>query len=732
MSNLDQDLFQQLLNTFRAEAAEHLETINQSLLKLERHPEKPDQEKLVQDAFRAAHSLKGAARAVSLPEIEALAHSMESVLQQARDQGLTLDANACDILYETVDVIGQLITGDTLDIAPLNTRLKAIIGETAPETADPSAADPVTFTEAPRHTETPATTAINEETIRVSVAKLDDLMAQVGELLVSKINAEQRLTDINQISYQLDLWNTTWRELKGLIPHLAGDSGRKIADVLDRHAEHMQNLNQNITKYRQDSSRDTVRLSMVTSDLQDRVRHVRMVPFQTLVLGLERAVRDAARSDGKHIAFRVDGSDVELDKKVLEMLKDPLLHLLRNAVSHGIETPAERKAAGKLPEGHVSLTVRQRGSEVRIVVSDDGHGFNMDRLRQVAVERGTLANAENATDDEILSQAFLPGISTALAITTISGRGVGLDVVRQRLESIQGRISIHNRPQEGVSIELIVPTSLAMTRGLMVRVGQERYVIPLLAIETITTPDEVVVVGGKTMLTINGTPLPLVSLAAVLERANADTTQNAFVVVLAVSDQRLAILVDEVLTEQEIAVKAVGKPLQRVRNVTGAALLGSGEPIIVLNPADLIKSARRSHTGQVRIRATNAPEAQNHSAHILVVDDSITTRTLEKNILEVAGYQVTTATHGIEALKRLKENQIDLIVSDIQMPNMDGFELTVYLRDSSEYGDIPIILVTSLESREDRERGMLSGANAYIVKRGFDQAELLATIQKYL
>ena len=726
MSTLDQDLMKQLLNTFRSESAEHLETLNQSLLQIERTPEEKQRQKLVQDAFRAAHSLKGAARAVSLQEVESLAHAMESVLQQARDKGLPLEADTCDILYEAVDTIGELVSGKNVDIASLHQRLEAVvdIGETEPVEDLPESRPLPGVAPVP---------SIGEDTIRVSVGKLDDLMAQVGELLVSKINAEQRQVDGNQIAYQIDQWDLVWRELKAVIPNLDGDSGRRVNDIFARHSEQMQALGQKFTRFRQDINRDAIRLGMVTSDLQDRVRHVRMVPFQALVLGLERAVRDAARSAGKHVYFQVEGADVELDKKILETLKDPLLHLLRNAVSHGIETPEERKAAGKSPEGSVSLTVRQRGSEVRICIEDNGDGFDLENLRRVAMERGT-AVSENTTDDEIISLAFLPGISTAKALTTISGRGVGLDIVRQHLEGVQGRISIHNRPGEGVTIDLIVPTTLAMTRGLMVRVGNERYVLPLLAIESISTPENTLVVGGKPMLTVDGTPLPLVSLAAVLERGMSDekAVSDPFVIIMAVADQRLAILVDEVLTEQEIAVKALGRPLTRVRNVTGAALLGNGEPIVVLNPSDLVRSANRSHASGVHNVHRTQQEETRRSVHILVVDDSITTRTLEKNILEAAGYVVITATHGLEALKRLEENTVDVIVSDIQMPHMNGFELTTQLRESTKHSHLPIILVTSLESREDRERGMIAGADAYIVKRGFDQADLLATIQEYL
>jgi two-component system chemotaxis sensor kinase CheA len=462
-----------------------------------------------------------------------------------------------------------------------------------------------------------------------------------------------------------------------------------------------------------------------------------MVPFQTLVLVLERAVRDVAHSEAKQVNFRIDGSEVELDKQVLETLKDPLLHLLRNAVDHGIETPAVREAAGKPPGGTVILTVQQRGSEVHIKITDDGQGFDQQSLLEAYRQRNGNNLPENLADDDIMGLAFLPGVTTTHQVTTISGRGMGLDVVRQRIESIQGRIAVESSPGQGATVRLVVPTSLAMTRGLLVQVGKEGYVIPLLSVEKIVEPDASFVVSGKWMLKVDDAAVPLVSLSQVLERPAApkkEKASNPIAVVIGVSDQRLALLVDDIVTEQELAVKPLGKPLQRVRNVTGAALLGSGEPVVVLNPADLVKSARGVTAAEIApVVDKHTEEAVEVAPHsILVVDDSITTRTLEKNILTAAGFLVTTATDGTEALKRLEEKSIDLVVADVQMPHMDGITLTQELRRSADYQTLPIILVTSLESPEDREKGMVAGADAYIIKRGFDQAELLATIARLL
>jgi two-component system chemotaxis sensor kinase CheA len=728
MAGLPEDLMRELLNTFQVEAAEHLQTLNQTLLKIERVEKDAERRELVQTAFRAAHSLKGAARAVDLQDIESLAHSVENVLQRARDTDSLLEPKVCDVLYNMLDGVQHIFEGQPVDITGLQVRLTEAVGSSSGRSALPVLSAEKFETELE---ETIAATA-TDETIRIAVSKIDELMAQTGELLVSKINAEQRLTDLQTIRQQLARWPRAWREIKSLLKHVNGESGQRLQSLLTQHYDYLQALTRSLDTFEQTLGSDTLRLGMISTDLQDDVRRARMLPFQTIALSLERTVRDAARTEGKQVAFTVEGSDTELDKKVLETLKDPLLHLLRNAVGHGIEIPKEREAAGKPAEGQIRLVIRQRGSEVSLTISDDGHGFDLAGLRR-AGHAETDDGQDDGNPDNAISLAFLPGVTTAQQVTAISGRGVGLDVVRQRIEDIHGRLVVNNVPGKGVAIELIVPSSVTMTRGLVVRVGSEYFALPLLSIERIVEVRETHSIGGKQMLRLQQTSLPLLPLAAVLERAVSPNgkPRTPLAVIISVAEQRLALLVDEVLSELELAVKPLGEPLHRVRNVVGAALLGSGEPIVILNPGDLVRSARGARIPEPILAKPHENERVS-GAHILVVDDSITTRTLEKNILEAAGFRVTIAVDGIEALKRLKEQVVDLVVTDIQMPNMDGIALTSQIRKIANYKHLPVILVTSLESQEDREKGMLAGADAYIVKRGFNQATLLTTIQQFL
>ncbi len=745
------EMLRELLKTFQVEAAEHLQTLNTTLLALEVRPDEAHRRELVREAFRAAHSLKGAARAVSLDSIEQLANGMESVLQEARDKEIHLKASAYDVLYDVLDTIGLLLKGESAAIEPLLARLARL---TAVESAPLTQTDvrPVEKTETPQEeapkpfvttpepvSSSPSVSSVDDakvvshiasgdETIRVAISKLDNLMAQVDELLVSKMNAEQRVDDMQRLKLQFAIWPKLWQDIKSLLSAL-DDNGKGISDLLAYYQEQFQAATQEMSRFQQHLRQDTQRLGVIASQLQDHVRHVRMVPFETLVPGLQRTVRDAAHSENKEVIFQVTGGEVELDKRVLEALKDPFVHLLRNAVSHGIENPDVRKSRGKASKGCIELSLQQRGAEVRISVRDDGAGFDLKALREAgSKQRGE--NFEDASDHDLIELAFQPGVTTSEQVTALSGRGIGLDVVRQQLEALQGYIEVESDNGKGSIIHLVVPATLSISRGLLVQAGNESYVLPLLSVVKIVQPRQTFTLEGQTMLSVDGSKLPIASLSDLLKRpALTKEADSSLAVILAVAEQRLALLVDDVLTEQELAVKPLGKPLHHVRNIAGVALMGDGKPIVILNTTDLVRASKDGRRATVR---STEPLINEAKPRILVVDDSITTRTLEKHILETAGYEVTTATDGQQALERLKETPVDLVVSDVQMPNMDGIAFTRFLRADNEFKDMPLILVTSLESSEDREQGMEAGANAYIVKRGFDQEVLLNMVRQLI
>ena len=374
MVSKDQNLMRELLNAFQAEAPEHVQALNQALLQLERRQEGKQHTALLQEAFRAAHSLKGAARAVGFESIEKLAHSIEEVLRQARDNGLHLDPSTCDILYHAFDVTQKLLDGETVDIVPMVAQLTSV--------KSPHAEAPTVSIET--EMSAPVVSVESEETIRVAVSKLDVLMAQTGELLTARISVEQRLSEARAVRKQLNQFTRLWREVKTLAMRSVQDDSQHMMDTFQYFEEQLHQVSRAVNHLDIDINRDSLRLGVVSGRLQSEMRRVRMVPFQTFEPLFLRVVRDAARQENKQVELKISGGEVELDKKVLEALKDPLLHILTNAVSHGIEGAEERAARHKPPVGEIQVTVVQRGSEAHITVRDDGNGFNLERLRKAA------------------------------------------------------------------------------------------------------------------------------------------------------------------------------------------------------------------------------------------------------------------------------------------------------------------------------------------------------------
>jgi two-component system chemotaxis sensor kinase CheA len=470
---------------------------------------------------------------------------------------------------------------------------------------------------------------------------------------------------------------------------------------------------------------------------------VRLLSVATIFGPFERMVRDLARVQGKEIHLVLEGSAVEIDRKILEQLRDPLMHLVRNAVDHGIERPNERAARGKPHAGTIRLTALQRGNAVEIAVEDDGAGLDPSRLRQSAIEKGFLSpNEATALDDQAAMELiFQPGLSTSATVTETSGRGVGMDVVRAHVERLNGQIRVSSTPGQGTRLMIRVPLTLATTRAILVEQSGQTFVIPSAMIERSARVQErdLVNLEGRRAVVIDGHPIPIVELADALEQPRTAAGDQSAphwrpFFVLRQDDRCVALLVDGLLGEQEIVVKRLGWPLRRVRNVGGAAVLGSGQTVAILNPFDLLKTALKLVGGKakpaapVSIAAPPAPRQR----HVLVVDDSLPTRTLVRSILDAAGYATAVAADGAEALKALRASPIDLVVSDIEMPEVDGFALTAEIRRDEKLRRIPVVLVTSMAAREHRERGVAVGADAYIVKGAFDQGQLLDTVGRLI
>ncbi len=830
MFTLDDDIMRQLRATFKVEAAEHIQAINRVLLTLEKNPEDKERAALLEEIFREAHSLKGAAGAADLADVEATAHKLESIFAAAKAGKITLTRDLCDVLYAGVDAVGVIV--DTaldgkphgLDLAQLHARLDAaehgqafLAADAAPPTpvqlpAEPIASAPVetpaahaapvqltveSIASAPVETpavqaapvqlpaesitsapvETPAVQAApahvapaairsinetkvesykgeerrkrstagaaNEDTIRVATSKIDSLMTQAGELLVAGLKIDQRLHEIEQIGNAIGEWNREWLEARAANSSLLRDAEREslrpLVKLLDQSQERLRTLSIQLGELQRGFSGDALHLSRITNDLGEGVMKVRMLPVSTVFDAFPRLVRDLARESNKEIELQMEGTETELDRKMLEEMKDPLLHLLRNAVDHGIEKPDERERAGKPRAGTITIKAFQKGNNIVIQVADDGGGINRSKVKQSALKNGLISADELNTlsDDEAVRLIFAPGLSTSAMITDLSGRGVGMDVVRRNVEALQGQVDVESTLGRGTTMSLTLPLTLATTQQLLVQIGNQTYGIPISAVERIqrVQPKDIGAVQGRQAILVDDEPVSLVRLAQVLERPATELQTNADdkvpTVILGSAKRRIAFLVDAVVGQQETVVKSLGKQLARVRNVAGATILGTGQIIMTLNPSDLMKSARSIEgrgAAAVSPRAAASVKKAKQTT-VMVVDDSLSTRTLEKNILETAGYQVVVAPDGMEALNLLNSNGgCDLIVSDVIMPRMTGFDLTAAVKRDPKLKKIPVVLVTSLDSRADKERGIEVGADAYLVKSNFDQSNLLQTI----
>lgn len=828
------ELHRQLMTTFQAELEDHLKVLNSSLLTLERGPMPAERDMLLAEAFRAAHSLKGAARAVEIEEIETIAHRLEDALGAIQKLETPPPQGIFDRLFPAVDALREAMAahlrgehllpgqyepvllaltavvdlarpGDTqLVIPPLQNSPDPTVSTLAASTLDlphPSALPsmPVehelsnhemdslqpqsqisppppinqsSHGEQPQLISRPAAhTVPQEHTIRVATQKLDALMSGMGELVAIRLRAEQRLAEMRALQQRLNRLDKSWRKARGHFHRLQRQrdavlytahvgstadqeppadtapgcppSGRidaemvPVLEYLAGHEDHLKALKAQQKLLLSNYTSDYHRLALLLDDLQDVVRRTRMLPIGTILEPYPRMVRDLARQQGKDIRLNLEGAETEVDRQILETIKDPLTHLLRNAVDHGIEMPEQRAAAGKSRQGTIWLRTAQKGNRIEIEVADDGQGLDLATIRSTAVDRHLLSQAEAASleQDDTVQLIFQPGFTTRNEVTDLSGRGFGLDVVRQKLEQLHGLVEVRAESGRGASFVMTVPLTLAATQILLVRAADQTLGFPTTAIDRIVRidPQNLGSVDGRPAFSLHGRMLTLNSLAQVLHLPGKELSplpgQKVPVVILGAAEKRMAFKVDALLGTLEVVIKNLGKQLLRVRNIMGAAILGSGQVVVILNSADLIKSAQ---TRPVDTISSLSRVDEKSRCHILVVDDSITTRTLEKNILEAAGYQVWVASNGQEGWALVQSQFLDAIVTDINMPVMDGIALTKKVKGDDRYKNLPVVLVTSLESTQDKINGLEAGADAYIVKRSFDHQELLQALDRLI
>lgn len=775
MSGKDDNLMRRLRETFKVEAQEHIQSIAAGLLELERTATVATKTAALDTTFRAAHSLKGAARTVNARDIETLCQSLESVFAALKRTEIALSAELFDLLHRVVDVLGSLLqfigSGSTTAHQHSVTDLMHSLQTVLTEDRWPTPLEPIGKPSVATATSTAerAHAAVAQmrgasDTIRVATAKLDAVLLQTEELLSAKLAAAQQASGLRQCQTGPAEWKKRWGKLrpdlriirqalenKALENKKNGNGGwpasapsvqwLRVMEFLEWNQNFVESLDVALRDLAKVADHNQRSVGAMVDSLHDDMKKVVMQPFSTLLDVFPRFVRELSREQGKEVELVIGGADIEIDRRVLEEIKDPLIHLVRNCLDHGIEMPEARMQRGKPPQGAITIGIAARnGSSVEMLVADDGAGIDAGTVKASAVKLGLLA-PENVTvlrEQEALSFIFQSGVSTSPIITDLSGRGLGLAIVKEKVEKLNGSLSVATEPGRGTTFRIMLPLTLARFRGLLVRADKHVFVLPTSNVERVmrVRSEDIKTVENRETVVLGGQAISLVRLAAALELTHTagrdDEPAVQAAVVLISGNQRIAFVIDDVLSEQEVLVKTLGKQLARVRNIAGATIVGSGQVVPILNVADLMKSAVRTSETRVAAPAVVGADVADRKKSVLVAEDSITSRILLKNILETAGYQVETAVDGIDAFTKLRSGAFDLLISDVEMPRLNGFGLTSKLRGDKTFGELPVVLVTALESREDREQGIDVGANAYIVKSSFDQSNLLAVIGRLI
>ena len=703
-----------------------LERMASALIALEAAP---DDQSAVDAIFREAHTMKGTAGMVGMMRVSHLAHRLEDLLTELRSGSRHSTPELTDAMLRVIDGIGRLVAGTAQgeDGAVDEVELERLLPVLAPVDIQPSIAIPpsvpLPVVAPPPLVQTPqpsAQPAVPEAPTLIPVSHSKPLVqpappaepAAPHHAAVSPLPPEahdRRRLDAVTLAVpvaRIDELNRLVGEASAAQLRVGQVLGLELRDDPDK-----------VSEYRE--------LTKVLNQLQEVSERTRMVPIGTLEPILHRTVRDAARHAGKSVRWEITGDDVEIDRSVLEQLAAPLQHLVRNSVGHGIELPARRLALGKPEEGVVKVHAAQVGSKVVISITDDGSGIDVAAVRAAAAAEGL--DVSNLDEADSLRLILRSGVSTASEVTAESGRGVGLDVVSSAVTAVRGRLEIENHPGSGSEFRIVVPITLTIVPCLIVAVAGQPFALPMERITRMLGPQPVHVMGGRRLAMIDGLAVPVTDLASLI---GMSVKAGGPWVILGSGEQQRAFRVDTVLQKRDVVVRGLTGRLRDLHVIAGASVEPNGSILLVLDVAALVE--RAAHFVEPAADATQEAASTPRAPSVMVVDDSLMVRELQRSILERAGYEVRTANDGREALAMLAEQPPDLVVTDIEMPNLDGIELTASIRSHPRLANIPVLIVTSRTNDEDHQRGLDAGADALIVKTAFDEAGLLEAVSRLL
>lgn len=729
-----------MLELFRAETDSQVQVLTTGLLTLEREPSRSD---CLESCMRAAHSLKGAARIVGVAAGVSIAHAMEDCFVAAQRGALRLAQRHIDELLRGVDLLRRIAQTPETDLPRWDAEFAlqvnaftAALGHVMENGDELPAADQddlLAAADTADIAQRPKTTLAQETHdfhLRVTPQDLNRLLGLASESLVESRWVQpfaQSFLRMKRLHGELSRALDQVRE--------GSERGASVETALAtarlKTAECQQLLSQRLEELDAFDRRGTT----LAQRMYDAALACRMRPFADGVRGLMRLVRDVARSLGKQARLVIVGEGTSVDRDILAKLEAPLAHLLRNAVDHGIEFPAERSAVGKPNEGVVRLEARHAAGRLHVIVSDDGRGVDLEKLRDAIVARKLTdtATAAQLSEAELLEFLFLPGFTMADTVTEISGRGVGLDVVQDMIRQVRGSIRVTSQPGQGMRFELQCPLTLSVTRVLLVEIGAEPYAIPLTQIvRTLELPKAMIEsLEGRPHFDLDGERVGLVTAHQIFGRTQPSSEQDELpVVVLGNAKHRYGLVIDRLLTERQVVVQPLDPRLGKVKDIAAGAVMEDGSPLLILDVEDVVRSVEKliatDHLDQLdRTTSTRVATARKR---VLVVDDSLTVRELERKLLTHQGYEVEVSVDGMDGWNAVRTGRFDLVITDIDMPRLDGIELVTLMKKDPHLKSLPVMIVSYKDRAEDRQRGLDAGADYYLAKGGFHDQTLLQAV----
>ncbi|MEK6635436.1 MAG: hybrid sensor histidine kinase/response regulator [Planctomycetota bacterium] len=746
---------------FVDENRDRIQKLNQAILTFEKDTSNLE---LLKEIMREVHTLKGTARMMGFGEIVTLSHKVEDIFVKIKEGGLQPAKGLYDVVFQALDILANMVelklkdAKVTVNAEEMCGQLEIVLSTAGlqgreelsqlevDKVVSDMAESKVVETEPslasstkPEGKETVSEVKAVQEgrkTIRIGLDKVDALYNYLVELIMTQMAFHHRCEDIiklNQYAKQLKITKAETDINLGL--HELDN--KKLYESVSRYNKVEQYLLKEISKYSETYETDIVKLDAITEGIRQQVMSMRMQPISKIFDMAARLVRDLSKQFGKEVNLPISGTEVELDNNIIEMLKDPLVHLLRNAVDHGIEEPKVRASLGKKETGTIALSAKQEGGDVLITIEDDGKGIDRELVKDAAIRKCLLSveKAKDLTDEEIFGFIIRPGFSTSKIITDTSGRGVGMDVVKTVVDRLNGSLIIKSTEGQGARFVLKVPATIALINVLIIRAGNMTLAVPSTSIDCVAHIfwKDIKILEGKASVFMEGQTIPLVHMVDIfmLEKEEREKGQSIPIIISRSEGKKVGFVVSEFLYEKEIVFREFKGYLKRPRYFSGITTLGTGQVVLILNMQELIKA--KDMVGVLPIgEVLKVVKPQVKRNVILIAEDSMIAAELEKNILANAGYEVDIAIDGIDAMDKLHGKKYDLLVTDIDMPRMDGFELTSKVRADKRLKDLPVIVVTVREKVEDKRRGIEVSADAYILKKEFDQSNLLNTIKRLI